>query len=49
MNCYIQGNKVELQTGVAKISEVPTAAPYSSLANVNDDALVFRVQLQVAL
>jgi hypothetical protein len=48
VNYYIEGNKVKLQTDVTKVSEVPITAPYSSLANVNDDALVFRVQLQVA-
>jgi phosphate-selective porin OprO/OprP len=48
LNYYIQGNKVKLQTDVTKVSEVPLPAPYSSLANVNDDALVFRAQLQVA-
>jgi len=48
MNYYIQGNKVKLQTDVTKVSESPLSAPYTSLANVNDDALVFRVQLQVA-
>lgn len=47
-NYYINGNKVKLQTDVTKIYEVPTTSSYSSLANVNDDALVFRVQLQLA-
>ncbi len=48
MNYYIQGNKVKVQADVTKVSEAPISAPYSSLANVNDDALVFRMQLQVA-
>ncbi len=45
-NYYIEGNAVKLQTDVVKISEVPISSSYSSLANVNDDALIFRVQLQ---
>ncbi len=48
VNYYIRGNKVKLQADVTKTTEAPISAPYSSLANVNDDALTFRVQLQVA-
>ena len=48
MNYYLQGDKVKLQADVTKIYEVPISNPYYSLANVNDDALIFRVQLQVA-
>ena len=48
VNYYIQGNDVKLQADVVKISEAPISSSYSSLANVNDDALVFRVQLQMA-
>lgn len=47
LNYYIEGNNVKLQTDFAKVSEVPISSSYSSLANVNDDALLFRVQLQV--
>lgn len=47
-NYYIEGNRVKLQTDVTKIYEVPISSAKHSLANVNDDALVFRVQLQVA-
>jgi hypothetical protein len=47
-NYYIEGNDVKLQTDVVKVSEAPISSGYSSLANVNDDVLVFRVQLQVA-
>ena len=47
LNYYIQGDKVKLQTDVTKVSEVPISSNYSSLANVNDDALIWRVQLQV--
>lgn len=46
-NYYIEGNKVKLQADVLKITEVPISAN-SWMANVNDDALIFRVQLQVA-
>ena len=48
VNYYIEGNKVKLQTDVTKVSEVPISDNYSSLANVNDDALIWRVQLQFA-
>ncbi len=48
VNYYIEGNKVKLQTDVTKVSEVPISNNYSSLANVNDDALVWRIQLQFA-
>jgi hypothetical protein len=48
LNYYIEGNNVKLQTDVIKVSESPISSSYSSLANVNDDALVWRVQLQVA-
>lgn len=48
MNYYIDGNNIKLQADMARIYEAPTTSSYSSLANVNDDALVFRVQLQLA-
>lgn len=48
LNYYIEGQKVKLQTDVTKVSEVPISSNYSSFANVNDDALIWRVQLQVA-
>ena len=48
LNYYIEGDKVKLQTDLTKVSEVPISSNYSSLANVNDDALIWRVQLQVA-
>jgi hypothetical protein len=46
-NYYIQGNKVKLQFDVSKIPEVPLAAG-GWLANANDNALIWRVQLQMA-
>ena len=48
LNYYIQGHKVKIQTDVTKVSEVPISNSQYSLANVNDDALIWRVQLQVA-
>ena len=48
LNYYIQGHKVKLQTDVTKVSESPISSSQYSLANVNDDALIWRVQLQVA-
>lgn len=47
-NYYIQGHKVKLQADVTKIYEVPISNSTYSLANVNDNALIFRLQLQVA-
>lgn len=47
LNYYIRGQKLKIQTDVTKISEVPISNNNSSLANVNDDALIWRVQLQV--
>ena len=47
LNYYFEGNKVKLQTDVTKVDEVPTSAG-GWLANVNDGALIWRVQLQVA-
>ncbi len=48
LNYYIKEDKVKLQADVTKVSEVPISSSSHSLANVNDDALIFRVQLQVA-
>ena len=48
LNYYISGHRVKLQTDVTRITEAPFAFSTNSLANVNDDALVWRVQLQVA-
>jgi hypothetical protein len=48
INYYIQGNRVKLQADVVKTYEAAISGGSYSLANVNDDVLVFRVQLQVA-
>lgn len=48
LNYYIEGHKVKLQTDVTKVQESPTSSGTYSLANVNDEALIWRVQLQVA-
>jgi hypothetical protein len=47
LNYFIHGDKVKLQTDVTKVTEVPISSNSSSLANVNDQPLIFRVQLQV--
>ena len=47
LNYYLEGNKVKLQTDVTKIPRVPLAAN-SWMGDANDDALIWRVQLQVA-
>ena len=47
LNYFVHGNKVKLQTDVTKIYEAPVTGNAYSIANVNDDALIFRVQLQV--
>lgn len=48
VNYYIQGHRLKLQTDVTHITEAPFAFSTNSLANVNDDALIWRVQLQFA-
>jgi hypothetical protein len=48
LNYYIDGHRVKLQTDVTKVVEAPVSNSTVSLANVNDDALIWRVQLQVA-
>ena len=48
LNYYIDGHNVKLQTDVNHVSEAPFSSSQYSLANVNDDAWIWRVQLQVA-
>ncbi len=48
LNYYIHGNDVKLQADMVKITESPTSSGPISLANVNDEPLIFRLQLQVA-
>jgi len=48
VNYYIHGQNVKLQADITKVTEAPFSSSYKSLANVNDDALIFRWQLQVA-
>lgn len=48
INYHIDGHRVKLQFDVTKVTESPTSSNLYSLANVNDDALIFRVQMQVA-
>jgi len=47
LNYFIHKDKVKLQADVTKITEVPISSSGSSMANVNDQPLIFRVQLQV--
>jgi hypothetical protein len=46
LNYYIRGNNLKLQMDVTKIYEAPTTGIQDSIANVNDDVLLFRLQLQ---
>ena len=48
LNYYIHGHGLKLQTDVTRITAAPFTFSTNSLANVNDDALIWRVQLQVA-
>jgi hypothetical protein len=48
INYYIEGQRVKLQMDISKVSEAPFSSAQYSLANVNDDAFIWRVQLQVA-
>ncbi len=45
LNYYLHGNSVKLQTDVTRITEVPISS--STMANVNDSPLIWRVQLQM--
>jgi hypothetical protein len=47
-NYYIDKNNVKLQTDVTKLSAAPLSSSTYSLANVNDDALIWRVQLTMS-
>ena len=48
LNYYIDGHRVKLQTDLTYVPEAPISSPVYSLANVNDDALIWRVQFQLA-
>jgi hypothetical protein len=48
VNWYFRGDDVKLQVDVTKVSEVPFTSSPHSLANVNDDAFIFRAQFQLA-
>lgn len=47
LNYLLHKDKVKLQADVTKITEVPISSNSSSMANVNDQPLIFRAQLQV--
>jgi phosphate-selective porin OprO/OprP len=48
VNYYIDGHNVKLQADVTHIHELPTSSSNHSFANVNDDAWILRMQLQLA-
>jgi len=48
VNYFIEGSRVKLQADVSRISEVPITSNTYGLANVNDEALIWRVQLAFA-
>ncbi len=48
LNYYINGNNFKLQADVTRITELPISSAPMGLANVNDQPVIFRVQLQVA-
>ncbi len=48
LNYFIKGNNIKLQTDVTKVSEAPISSSTYSLANVNDDALIWRIKLGFA-
>ncbi len=45
VNYYIHSNSMKLQADVTKVYEAPIRSAGASLPNVNDDALIWRVQL----
>jgi hypothetical protein len=47
LNYFLHKDDVKLQADVTKVDEVPISNSSASLANVNDQPLIFRVQLQV--
>ncbi|MFH1747671.1 MAG: porin [Planctomycetota bacterium] len=47
VNYFIHEDNVKLQADVTKVTEAPISGNSVSLANVNDQPLIFRVQLQV--
>ena len=47
LNYYVNKDRVKLQADVTRITEAPLSSGSASLANVNDQPLIFRVQLQV--
>ncbi len=48
VNWYFRGDDVKLQADVTKVSEAPITSSPHSLANVNDDVLLLRMQFQLA-
>lgn len=48
VNYYVDRQRFKVSADVTKVYEAPISSSPSSLANVNDDALVFRVQVQLS-
>jgi len=49
VNYYVDADgRMKVQTDVTYVNEVPITSSYASLANVNDDALIWRVQFQLS-
>ncbi|HMQ14952.1 MAG TPA: porin [Phycisphaerae bacterium] len=49
LNYYVDpAGRMKVQTDVTYVDEVPITSSYASLANVNDDALIWRVQFQLS-
>lgn len=48
MNYYFRKHDAKLQADITKIHEAPLRSSGVGIPNINDDALIFRVQLQVA-
>lgn len=48
VNWYLHGHHLKVQTDVTRIQEAPISNEYLGLGNVNDGALIWRVQMQVA-
>jgi phosphate-selective porin OprO/OprP len=48
VNYFIKGSRIKLQADISKVSEAPISAGTYGLANLNDEALIARVQLAFA-
>ncbi len=48
MNYYIRGHNLKIQADVTSISELPVRSGAANFYNINDDIVMFRMQLQAA-